>query len=123
MPYARETLSALCEKGFRLGIVSNAQFYTPLLLEAFFNTAIADLGFEPGLCSWSYSLREAKPSVKMFENPLAVLAIIATYSNIQFNRQAALTVGLEADGVGGIIVEVEAVLVNKSCAFAGGACF
>jgi len=34
MPAALETIETLRARGFRLGIVSNAQFYTPLIIEA-----------------------------------------------------------------------------------------
>lgn len=46
----------------RLGIVSNAQFYTPLMLEALADRSCSALGVEERLCAWSYLQREAKPS-------------------------------------------------------------
>ena len=73
MPGAEDVLSSLHQRRKKLGIVSNAQFYTPLLFEAFFGKPLAELGFDLPLCAWSYQAREAKPSVGLFEGPLARL--------------------------------------------------
>ena len=59
--------------GLRTGIVSNAQFYTPLILEALTGRSLDEIGFEEELCSWSYRLRRAKPSPLMFRDPLEIL--------------------------------------------------
>lgn len=67
MPRAEETVAALADRGLRLGIVSNAQYYTELLFPAFFGKTHAELGFDPDFCVWSYELLEAKPSVRLFE--------------------------------------------------------
>lgn len=67
MPGMAETIEALARRGKRLGIVSNAQFYTPLLFHAFLGRSPEGLGFEGELCSWSYRLGEAKPSTSMFQ--------------------------------------------------------
>ena len=50
-----------------LGIVSNAQAYTPLLFEAFFEDDMAALGFEDMLCIWSYEHGTAKPGKMLYE--------------------------------------------------------
>lgn len=50
------------------GIVSNAQFFTPFLFDAFLETPITGLGFEKKACFWSYLERKAKPSVSLFED-------------------------------------------------------
>jgi putative hydrolase of the HAD superfamily len=70
MPGARETIAALRARGVRLGLVSNAQFYTPLLFEALLGDTPEALGFEPALCAWSYALGEAKPSSRLIEGVL-----------------------------------------------------
>lgn len=57
-----------------LGIVSNAQFYTPLTLEALAGRSLEALGFEPSLCLWSYVLRRAKPSPALFADAARALA-------------------------------------------------
>jgi putative hydrolase of the HAD superfamily len=67
MPGAARLLSFLKAAGFVLGIVSNAQFYTPLLFEAFFGGTPEALGFSPELLIYSYRVGEAKPSPVLFE--------------------------------------------------------
>ncbi len=67
MPGAQDTIEGLLDKQKSLGIVSNAQFYTPLLFEAFLEGSPHDLGFEEILCVWSYEHTVAKPSAKLFE--------------------------------------------------------
>ena len=74
MPDALETIIALREKNCILGIISNAQFFSPLLFEAFFGAAPAALGFDPGLLVWSFEEEEAKPSPRLFEKAAARLA-------------------------------------------------
>lgn len=66
MPGAEECLRVLRAGGIRLGIVSNAQFYTPLLFEALLGRSYDTLGFEPDWCVWSYMHLEAKPSTHLF---------------------------------------------------------
>lgn len=66
MPDCLETLQNLKERGLVLGMVSNAQFYTPLLFSAFFEQALEDLGFDPDCCIWSYRELKAKPSADLF---------------------------------------------------------
>ena len=66
MPHAGEAIRLVDERGLRLGIVSNAQFYTPLLFPALLNKPLHALGFDPDLCAWSYQAGLAKPSVELF---------------------------------------------------------
>jgi len=73
MPGLARTLRHLKERGVSLGIVSNAQFFTPLLFPALLNRSLELLGFDPGLCVWSYRLLEAKPSPRLFRSALEVL--------------------------------------------------
>ncbi|MEA3412964.1 MAG: HAD family hydrolase [Pseudomonadota bacterium] len=73
MPGLKASLSALSSTGRRLGIVSNAQFYTPLTIEALTGRAPDGLGFEPRLCAWSWAQGEAKPSTRLFRGILQVL--------------------------------------------------
>jgi putative hydrolase of the HAD superfamily len=61
MPGAVALLGRLRGGDIRLGIVSNAQFYTPLLVEALFGLAPEGLGFEPGLSAYSFEDGIAKP--------------------------------------------------------------
>ncbi len=63
-----EALLAHCRnKGVCLGIVSNAQFYTPMLFPLFLGQEPADLGFEPELTFYSFNHGCAKPSPRLFE--------------------------------------------------------
>ena len=66
MPNALRTIDNLRSRGFRLGIVSNAQFYTPLMIEALFGKPLEALGFEKELCVFSYKQLLAKPAVELF---------------------------------------------------------
>ncbi|NBC48057.1 MAG: HAD family hydrolase [Gammaproteobacteria bacterium] len=70
MPGLAETLAELRAAGLVLGIVSNAQFYTPLILEAFLGRPPAGLGLEPECSAWSYRLGIAKPSPVIFRPAL-----------------------------------------------------
>jgi putative hydrolase of the HAD superfamily len=67
MPFARELTESLRARGVTLGLVSNAQFYTPLLFEAFWGLSDARLGFARGLRLYSYRLGRAKPSQVLFD--------------------------------------------------------
>ncbi|MFW5828747.1 MAG: HAD family hydrolase [Planctomycetota bacterium] len=74
MPDARRVLSALQRAGLRQGIISNAQFYTPLLFPALFRAEIPDLGIDPELCWFSYEHLRAKPDTWLFRQALERLA-------------------------------------------------
>ncbi|MCL1929269.1 MAG: HAD family hydrolase [Treponema sp.] len=66
MPYAEKVLRTLIANGVKLGIISNAQFYTPFLFNAFFSASPAELGFDPELLLYSFMENEAKPSPRLF---------------------------------------------------------
>ncbi|HUX38089.1 MAG TPA: HAD family hydrolase [Rectinemataceae bacterium] len=70
---ALDLIEALGRGGYRLGIVSNAQFYTPLLFEALFGKTPAALGFEAGLTAYSFELGIAKPDPEVFRRAVARL--------------------------------------------------
>ena len=74
MPGLTETLRHLNGREIPLGILSNAQFFTPLLFPAYLEASMEKLGFDPQLCVYSYRLREAKPSPQLFRRALEVLA-------------------------------------------------
>lgn len=65
MPGLKDLLEKLSER-LQLGIVSNAQFFTPLLFPALLGRTHAQLGFKENLCFWSYRRLEAKPSTALF---------------------------------------------------------
>ena len=66
MPNVRHTLESLSQSEYHLGIVSNAQFYTPLILETLLGSSLDEAGFSNDLLVWSYQLGRAKPSPRMF---------------------------------------------------------
>ncbi len=70
MPGVIETIELLRNRGILLGIVSNAQFYTPLVMEALFSASPEELGFRREFSAWSWILGEAKPSARIFEEVL-----------------------------------------------------
>ncbi len=66
MPGAKRVLAGIARRGIRLGIVSNAQFYTPLFLEALLQADTASLGFSPELSLYSGNFGIAKPDAALF---------------------------------------------------------
>ena len=68
MPNLNEILSLLNQANIQLGIVSNAQFYTPLAFEPLSGRSLTDWQFIDSLCHWSYQLRQAKPGTQLYEN-------------------------------------------------------
>ncbi|MEM8944956.1 MAG: HAD family hydrolase [Planctomycetota bacterium] len=61
MPGAASTLDQLRDRGLVLGIVSNAQFFTPLLFRPLLGKSVTTFGFAPQLLYFSYEHRQAKP--------------------------------------------------------------
>ena len=74
MPGMADCMRRLRDRGFLLGLISNAQFFTPLILE-FFLSGEQDLAFpfEPQLLFFSYQHGSAKPDAGMFRNAAAKL--------------------------------------------------
>ena len=73
MPGLSHTLEELRRRNQYLGIVSNAQFFTPLLFPAYLGRTLEELGFSDALCQWSYQLREAKPDTRLYEENVKAL--------------------------------------------------
>lgn len=73
MPGLATVLSTLAARGLVLGVVSNAQFYTPLILQAFLGQPLEALGLDPRCCAWSYGAAVAKPSTAVYAPALAGL--------------------------------------------------
>jgi putative hydrolase of the HAD superfamily len=67
MPNLETMLSVCRDSNVVLGIISNAQFYTPYLFNWFLGSPPEDLGFHPDLILYSYEFRHAKPSTFMFQ--------------------------------------------------------
>ncbi len=87
MPGARELIGSFAVAGVPLGLVSNAQFYTPLLLEALYGRTP---GISAGLSLFSWRLGIAKPDQAFFARAAELLADIGIQS------RDALVVGNDA---------------------------
>jgi len=75
MPGLAECLADLRDnKKLPLAIVSNAQFFTPLLFDAFLGAAPEPLGFPPELSVWSYAHRQAKPGAFLYQRLADILS-------------------------------------------------
>jgi len=66
MPACLDTLHRMKERKLVLGIVSNAQFYTPLLFPSLLGKTLEEIGFDTDCCIWSYKELKAKPSTDLF---------------------------------------------------------
>ncbi|MFC1829682.1 HAD family hydrolase [Thermodesulfobacteriota bacterium] len=73
MPNLTKMLSVCKASDIQMGIISNAQFYTPCLFDWFFDASPEGLGFDPDLTFFSYRFGHAKPSVFMFDAAAKVL--------------------------------------------------
>jgi putative hydrolase of the HAD superfamily len=87
MPHLEALLAACRKQNLAMGIISNAQFFTPLLFEWFLDARMEQLGFDSELIFLSYQLGYAKPSMALFK--MAASAINAK----GFDSTAALFVG------------------------------
>ncbi|MEM7602423.1 MAG: hypothetical protein AAF357_13520, partial [Verrucomicrobiota bacterium] len=65
MPNAAKTIEAVSP--LHLGIISNAQFYTPSVVEGVSGIEIKGDKFERNLSTFSFQEGESKPSAQMFE--------------------------------------------------------
>ena len=70
MPYMQQVLNHLSQSGIPLGIISNAQFYTPMIMNHFLNGPMSETThirhFEPRLSVYSYQAGRSKPDVYLF---------------------------------------------------------
>ncbi len=67
MPQAIEAIEFIKQAGLRLGIVSNAQFFTLELFPALFDRTLTELGFDPDLLFFSFQHRQAKPGSWLYQ--------------------------------------------------------
>lgn len=72
MPDVESIFSRLATAGWRLGIVSNAQFYTTLTLTALLGERWKSW-FLPSLCFWSHEYKKAKPGLHLYGRAAAAL--------------------------------------------------
>lgn len=70
MPNLQKMLSVCKDLNLPMGVVSNAQFYTPFLFNRFLNADMEDLGFHPDLVFFSYKFGYAKPSTFLFREAI-----------------------------------------------------
>jgi putative hydrolase of the HAD superfamily len=73
MPNLEKMLAACRQQNLAMGIISNAQFYTPLLFEWFLGDRMENLGFDPELIFLSYRSGCAKPSETLFKMAAAAI--------------------------------------------------
>lgn len=68
MPGATELLASLQSLDLKVGIVSNAQVFTPpLVADLLGDSDFSSEGFEPDLCFFSNRFRQAKPGPRLFD--------------------------------------------------------
>ena len=67
MPNLSDLLSTCRQQGTVMGIISNAQFYTPCMFNWFLDSDPQGLGFSPDLIFYSYFFAMAKPSPALFK--------------------------------------------------------
>jgi putative hydrolase of the HAD superfamily len=67
MPHLAPLLSACRERKLWMGMISNAQFYTPYLFQWFLDADLEALGFCTDLVFFSYQFGYAKPSLFLFD--------------------------------------------------------
>lgn len=68
MPGLSELIDLCRHKGVTLGVISNAQFFTPLLFKWLLGEDLTTLGFDRRLIFLSYEHGRAKPSPFLFES-------------------------------------------------------
>ncbi|MEN1680903.1 MAG: HAD family hydrolase [Planctomycetota bacterium] len=66
MPGLVDVLAAIKRAGLPMGIVSNAQFFTPLAMEQLTGQTLGELGFVEDLCVWSFAHLRAKPGAELY---------------------------------------------------------
>jgi len=73
MPSAIDCIGRLASANLMLGIISNAQFYTPLLFPALMQRTLKELAFSPEMQYYSYQYGMAKPDEFLYRQALAGL--------------------------------------------------
>jgi len=76
MPGLERLLAACRQQNLATGIISNAQFFTPLLFQWFLGASMEELGFDSELIFMSYRLGVAKPSMKIFKMAAAAIKVM-----------------------------------------------
>ena len=73
MPDVVQTLHYFKDAELPQGIISNSQFYTPIVLEALSGFSLSELGFSEGLLHWSFEEQMKKPGLTFYQNFLQKL--------------------------------------------------
>lgn len=73
MPGVKKTLQHFKKLEIPQGIISNSQFYTPIVLEALTDSSLSELGFHPNLLHWSFEEQMKKPGLTFYRNYLKKL--------------------------------------------------
>ena len=76
MPNANDCIDQLGSAKLTLGIISNAQFYTPLLFPALLDKQLEDLEIASEMQYYSYRCGRAKPDLWMYQRASEALAQI-----------------------------------------------
>lgn len=87
MPHLEELLVKCRHGSLPLGIISNAQFFTPHLFRWFLDSTPETLGFDPELTVFSYRMGRAKPSEMLF------LRVAETLSKRNISLESTLYIG------------------------------
>jgi putative hydrolase of the HAD superfamily len=70
MPGMKDVITRLTQREIPLGIISNAQFYTPVILNYFMHNKISEeevFPFDPDLTIFSYRYKRSKPDALLFD--------------------------------------------------------
>ena len=70
MPGLNNVLKTISDHHLYMGIISNAQFFTPHLFDLFCGAMPEHLGFHPDLIFYSFQHHHAKPSLYMFNKAI-----------------------------------------------------
>ncbi len=73
MPGLREVIGFLKKKNIMIGVISNAQFFSPILFEVFTGFNPEELGFSNDLMFFSFEHKYAKPSTMLYLKAKKVL--------------------------------------------------
>jgi putative hydrolase of the HAD superfamily len=103
MPGLDQTLRTLRRRRITMGIISNAQFFTPGLFKTFLGSAPQDLGFARDLIFYSFEFGQAKPALDIFRRAVDQLrrrkippeSVLYVGNDIRNDIQPAHTVGLQ----------------------------
>ncbi len=73
MPGAAEIIRFLTGRHIVTGVISNAQFYTPLLFDSWFGQSMEEMGFDKDISVYSYMIHKGKPDLSLFIRSLETL--------------------------------------------------